>query len=736
MSPSFLQAALPQGTQLTDYRLDRPLGRGGFAFTYLGIRPDLRKRVAIKELFPEIIVQRRGTQVFPKSNDPETMKLWNWALTKFQQEARILASFHHENIVRVNDLIQANNTAYIVMDYVDGQPLDVYLKSLKQAPSEAVLRRLLDQMLDGLECVHRLGVLHRDIKPGNIYLTSEGRVILLDFGAARPDNQPSSSFTTIRPYTDGYSPMEQYQTISKITPATDIYSAAATMVRAITGKTPPRAFDRSQQDNYVPLARTHSRHYSLQFLSAIDAGLAFRAQDRPQSIAQWRQLFGNAPHPKRQQQLPPPVSPPRPTPLPPVPPIPYTEPVQQLPHLPYQDQPRQQSRQPSYPQPRPKPQDWARPPARPASNTGIIVAIVGSLVACLIALVAVFWSDMAPSQGSSSSSPSVAISDSVRSAFDPSPQNPSPRQPKPSVVDDRPDDEDEDPAATPNPPASPPVAATPKPSPSPSPPTTPSAVPSPPAPSPSAPSIKDDEVPPALLTKLDAWTKQELEVDKGENPAKYAPTITTNDTGRPADTRNLGRNDLIREEIADNAKFTLNKFTHMACTSIGYVQDKDLAEVQQLFTYERRKSTGEWYLGIQIRILSIQNASTTSRTIQKRIVTAKAPGYRCHLSAADHQDASGNAIASTATTNADFVRQLIKRDRDNFETGNHRDSQDTAFKMYESPAARKQILNIDENHIILIPANSSSITKIQTEEPVVDVFPEVDNSAIVIRIHQ
>jgi serine/threonine protein kinase len=650
MNPPSGQPPLPNGTLLQGYRLERPLGRGGFAFTYLAVNTTIGKRVAIKELFPESIVRRSGTKVLPVNNDAETLRLWQWALQKFKEEARILASFQHDNIVRVNTLLEANQTAYIVMDYVDGEPLDQFLKRSPRAPTEDQLRHIMQQVLDGLECIHRHGILHRDIKPSNIYLTSGGRVILLDFGAARPDNKAASSFTTIRPYTDGYSPFEQYQTNTPITAASDIYSAAATLVRAITGKAPPKAIDRSPTDAYVPIAQTHGRYYTKEFLRGIDAAMAFRPEHRPQSISQWRQLLVSKSGRTGQTS---------------------------------------------------SPHKTAVSQTTSGAPTWAIIGLVFCVLACLTALGVVFWLDQPTSQEQAADPNSVAaIMERSRAAkdewlrrqqsADPANQPPEPNQ--------EPD---------PNP------------------------VPNPPSPNTVIPAASNP-----LLEALTVFAEQELEVDHGTNPDKYAATVTINNSGKPGDNQTLSRAALVQSEKADNEKFRTSLFVSLACNLMNYNKKEDEAEIQQIFTYERTHKTGTWYLGMQIRILTIHAASTAQRNISHRIVTAKAPGYRCRFSKEDHTDERGNPIVDSNNTHANVIKGIVHRDRVLYETRRHRDPEDTSFSMYESATTRDGILKISPEHVILIPVSAATITTIQGATPVVDVFPEVDNSALVILLHK
>ena len=158
-------------------------------------------------------------------------------------------------------------------------------------PTEGELRGLLEPLLSGLEKVHRAGFLHRDIKPENIYITEDGRPLLLDFGSARQAVTDRSALLTSI-VTIGYAPFEQYYEDGKQGPWSDIYALAGVMYRAIHGEKPPEATRRLKNDSSVKLAKRYQRDYTLQFLNAVDRGLSVEAKDRPQTVAAWRSMLG------------------------------------------------------------------------------------------------------------------------------------------------------------------------------------------------------------------------------------------------------------------------------------------------------------------------------------------------------------------------------------------------------------------------------------------------------------
>ncbi len=278
--------ALPQGHRLQEYELVRVLGFGGFGMTYLGFDHHLDKAVAIKEYLPSDIATRTADH----SVAPQTSGFggdFEWGLERFLDEARTLARFDHLHIVKVYRFFEAHGTAYIVMEYVEGETLSAYLER-KGTLSEAELKALLYPLLDGLEVVHKADFLHRDIKPGNIVLRdADHSPVLLDFGAARQAiGAKSRSVTSI--VTPGYAPIEQYSSRGHQGAWTDLYALGGVCYRALTGDVPDDAMDRVRNDPLVPVAKRCADRASGAFLSAIDAALAVDEGDRPQSIGAWR----------------------------------------------------------------------------------------------------------------------------------------------------------------------------------------------------------------------------------------------------------------------------------------------------------------------------------------------------------------------------------------------------------------------------------------------------------------
>jgi len=285
---------LPAGTQLLDYRIERVLGHGGFGVTYLATDQSTEARVAIKEFLPgEMATRVDGMRVAARNR--ETQTTFDWGLARFLGEAQMLARFRHPNIVEVLRYFEANGTAYMVMAYVDG--LDLFeVMARRGTLGERALRDVIVPLLDGLRAIHRAELLHRDIKPDNIFIRGDGSPVLLDFGAARQAfGRQSRALTTI--VTPGYAPHEQYQSKGNQGPWSDIYALAGVLYTGVSGELPAEAPARIAallRGGPDPLraARELGRgRYSDAFLAAIDAGLAVREQDRPQNVDTWLEMF-------------------------------------------------------------------------------------------------------------------------------------------------------------------------------------------------------------------------------------------------------------------------------------------------------------------------------------------------------------------------------------------------------------------------------------------------------------
>jgi len=296
------------------FLVGRVLGKpGGFGITYLGWDLGLHRRVAIKEYFPRDIAGRDGdrTTVTPDSQDDA--QGFRYGLEQFQAEARTLARLDHPNIVRIHQVLAAHGTAYLVMEYYPGLTLAEHLD--RQPGSrlpEATALALMQQILDGLRAVHAEGLLHRDIKPQNIYLAAtrggNARPVLIDFGAARQvAGERSRSLSVL--LTPGYAPLEQYSRRGHQGPWTDVYAVAAVLYRMLTGSAPPDAHDRTQGEPLPPAARFG---VSATVSAALDRALAMAAGERPQSVVELQRALAGAAGELVEGKGPGPTPPPRP----------------------------------------------------------------------------------------------------------------------------------------------------------------------------------------------------------------------------------------------------------------------------------------------------------------------------------------------------------------------------------------------------------------------------------------
>ncbi len=287
---------LARGFEIHGYRIERVLGAGGFGITYLATEVAISRPVAIKEYLPNGIAARMRNDVSVAPLSDADQENFQWGLERFRREAQTLVAFHHANVVSVFSYFEANGTAYLVMAYEDGDSLATILEKRKTLP-EADVRVWLGPLLSGLAHVHKAGFLHRDIKPGNIYIRKDGSPVLLDFGAARlAVGSRSQSLTSI--VSAGYAPFEQYTTRGHQGPWTDIYAMGGVLYRAVTGQRPPDAPDRIRNDPYEPAAKKAARgKYSPAMLAAIDCALIVDEALRPQSLEQWLPVFDGAPWP-------------------------------------------------------------------------------------------------------------------------------------------------------------------------------------------------------------------------------------------------------------------------------------------------------------------------------------------------------------------------------------------------------------------------------------------------------
>ncbi|MEM0986470.1 MAG: serine/threonine-protein kinase [Pseudomonadota bacterium] len=318
-------APLPNGTHLGDeFRIERMLGRGGFGITYLvKSLKDLDERVrvgdrcVVKEfaLADCVVRSPNGMTLEPLGRNPDEQdaywRFFDEQLGKFDLEARTLARFRHANIVEVFLIRSANRTAYMVMEFVDGQPLSARQAKLLRdrgcGLSWPELRPIAKNLLDALEYIHARDVIHRDIKPDNIMLRGDGDAVLIDFGGARATSRARGSMV----FTPGLAAGEQIynylqarkhqgkapnKALADVNATTDIYGLAASFYMAMTGTAPYATNEDMHITEHRPALREHPWRDRLQIpdgvADAIDAALNLTdASARPQTVGIWRDLF-------------------------------------------------------------------------------------------------------------------------------------------------------------------------------------------------------------------------------------------------------------------------------------------------------------------------------------------------------------------------------------------------------------------------------------------------------------
>lgn len=283
--------ALPKGTVVNQYKIDSVLGYGGFGIVYKAEHIRLGNWLAIKEYLPQELATRESGTVHPlgtrESVDFQT------GLDRFLAEAKQLVQFEKSaNIVNCQDFIEANGTAYLVMGFEDGLPLSDLIRGRErnnQSFSEEELIRIMLPLLEGLALVHKQQVLHRDIKPGNIFIRrSDEQPVLIDFGAAKQNFTEHSK--SMAPYSPGYAAIEQVETDGNLGPWTDIYAIGGIMWRIIAKQNPPQvenrmsAVTRNRPDPMTPAIELGQGTFSEGLLKTIDKCLFLNEEDRFQTV--------------------------------------------------------------------------------------------------------------------------------------------------------------------------------------------------------------------------------------------------------------------------------------------------------------------------------------------------------------------------------------------------------------------------------------------------------------------
>jgi eukaryotic-like serine/threonine-protein kinase len=293
-------APLPDGLEIAGYRIVKKIASGGFSIVYLAYDAE-GNAVAIKEYLPSALALRQPGELIPviaKANLP----VFRIGLKCFFEEGRALALIAHPNVVRVLNFFRANETVYMVMAYESGHSLQEHVARLGargSKPGEAFIRQIFMGVCGGLREVHANKLLHLDLKPANIYLSTDGTPILLDFGAARQTfNSDLPKLTPM--YTPGFAPPDLYSKTASLGPWSDIYSIGASMFACMAGAPPQPADQRKKEDKMASHFARLEQGYSAELVKLVAWCLEMDPLARPQSVFALQKVL----------QIAPPVAPP------------------------------------------------------------------------------------------------------------------------------------------------------------------------------------------------------------------------------------------------------------------------------------------------------------------------------------------------------------------------------------------------------------------------------------------
>lgn len=276
--------------QTGKYRIESIVGSGGFGNTYLAEQVTLGRKVAIKEFYMKEFCERDDNTsqvIIPTEGSRQIVDKYR---QKFLKEAQVIASLKNEHIIQIHDIFEENDTAYYVMEYVDGGSLKDKVES--EGPlSEAEALTYLCQVGEALSYLHSNNILHLDVKPANILLDKSNRAILIDFGISKHyDEGGGQTSTTPAGISKGYAPLEQYKqdAITQFNPSTDVYSLGASLYFLLTGKNPPDATD-IYEDGLPAMPGTITEATRQAILAAMQP----RRKDRPQTVSEFIKFFNN-----------------------------------------------------------------------------------------------------------------------------------------------------------------------------------------------------------------------------------------------------------------------------------------------------------------------------------------------------------------------------------------------------------------------------------------------------------
>ncbi|MFZ6772270.1 serine/threonine protein kinase [Undibacterium sp. SXout7W] len=295
-------APLPDGLEIAGYRIVKKIASGGFSIVYLASDED-GNAVAIKEYLPSSLALRQQGELVPAISN-ENLPIYRIGLKCFFEEGRALARISHPNVVSVVNFFRANETVYMVMAYESGRSLQEHIlrrrdKGDKPLVSERFIRRMFNQVMNGLREVHTNKLLHLDLKPANIYLRLDGTPILLDFGAARQTLK--TDLPKLYPmYTPGFAAPELYQKNGNLGPWTDIYSIGASIFACMVGAPPQPSDQRRSSDKMEGHYRKLEGLYSTELIEVVRWCLKMDPLERPQSVFALQKALAVKAEPQRE----------------------------------------------------------------------------------------------------------------------------------------------------------------------------------------------------------------------------------------------------------------------------------------------------------------------------------------------------------------------------------------------------------------------------------------------------
>jgi len=281
--------ALPLDVVLHSYRIENVLGQGGFGITYAASAPKLGEFVAIKEFFPSKLVTRHSN-LMVDLRSTSYQKEFEKGLKCFLEEARTLVQFRHNNVVRVRDFFEMNGTAYMVMDFEDGEHLGAFLERRRYLTEQEIIR-IINDLLNALDILHSKGIIHRDIKPANIVVRKNKTPVLIDFGAARNILEQMELTVVVSLL---YAPPEQFSPKGEQGPWSDIYALGAVCYEIVTGVKPVESAHRLEMslagnpDPMISARQLAKWRYSMPFLESIDHATMLLKKHRFQTAKAWK----------------------------------------------------------------------------------------------------------------------------------------------------------------------------------------------------------------------------------------------------------------------------------------------------------------------------------------------------------------------------------------------------------------------------------------------------------------